>query len=71
MGDFERVIDLIDAYDSMQSDSLNGFDYFVDAYLALYGFTADESDIQKMKENRVLLMDEGTSAEWLIKNEND
>ena len=70
MGDFEKVIDLIDAYDKMSSDSLNDFEYFVDAYLALYGFTADSEDIQAMKQNRVLLMDEGTSAEWLIKNEN-
>ena len=71
MGDFEKVIDLIDAYDKMTSDSLNDFEYFVDAYLALYGFTAEPEDIQKMKENRVLLMDEGTSAEWLIKDVND
>ena len=70
-GDFERVISLIDAYDKMQSDSLNDFEYFVDAYLALYGFTADGEDVAQMKENRVLLMDEGTSAEWLIKQVND
>jgi len=71
LGDFETVISLIDAYDVMESDTVNDFDYFVDAYLALYGFTADPEDIAKMKENRVLLMDEGTSAEWLIKNAND
>ena len=71
MGDFEPVISLIDAYDTMESDTVNDFDYFVDAYLALYGFTADSEDIVKMKENRVLLMDQGTSAEWLIKNTDD
>ena len=71
MGDFEPVLSLIDAYDTMESDTVNDFDYFVDAYLALYGFTADSEDIVKMKENRVLLMDEGTNAEWLIKNTND
>lgn len=70
-GDFEQVISLIDAYDKMESDSLNDFEYFVDAYLALYGFTADSEDIAKMKENRVLLMDEGTSAEWLVKQTSD
>lgn len=70
-GDFEQVISLIDAYDKMESDSLNDFEYFVDAYLALYGFTAEPEDIQQMKENRVLLMDEGTSAEWLIKSTSD
>ena len=71
LGDFESVISLIDAYDKMESDSLNDFEYFVDAYLALYGFTADSEDIKQMKENRVLLMDEGTSAEWLIKSTSD
>ena len=71
LGDFETVISLIDAYDKLESDSLNDFEYFVDAYLALYGFTAEPEDIQKMKENRVLLMDDGTSAEWLTKNVSD
>ena len=70
-GDFEPVISLIDAYDTMESDSVNDFAYFVDCYLALYGFTAEPEDVQQMKENRILLMDEGTSAEWLIKNSND
>ena len=70
-GDFENVISLIDAYDKMESDTLNDFEYFVDAYLALYGFTADGDDVAQMKENRILLMDEGTKAEWLIKQTSD
>lgn len=70
-GDFEAVISLIDAYDKMESDTLNDFEYFVDAYLALYGFTAEAEDVATMKENRILLMDEGTSAEWLIKQTSD
>ena len=71
IGDFENVISLIDAYDKLESDSLNDFEYFVDAYLALYGFTAEPEDIKQMKERRVLLMDEGTSAEWLTKETSD
>ena len=71
IGDFERVISLIDAYDLLESDSLNDFEYFTDCYLCLYGFTADSSDIQNMKENRVLLMDADTKAEWLVKDSND
>ena len=70
-GDFESVISLIDAYDTMESDSVNDFAYFVDCYLALYGFTAEAEDVQKMKENRILLMDDDTRAEWLIKNSSD
>lgn len=70
-GDFEKVISLIDAYDKMESDSLNDFEYFCDAYLALIGFTADADDVKKMKENRVLLLDKDTDAKWLTKDEHD
>lgn len=72
IGDFETVIPLIDAYDMLESDALNDFDYFVDAYLVLTGMTADAEDISKMKENRVILLDDADAkAEWLIKSEND
>lgn len=70
-GDFEKVISLIDAYDKLQSDSLNDFEYFCDAYLALTGFTADSEDVAEMKQNRVLLLDKDTDAKWLIKDEQD
>lgn len=67
-GDFEGVMSLIDAYDSIVSDGINDYDYFCDAYLALYGYTADSDDIARMKKNRVLLMDQGTDAEFLTKD---
>lgn len=70
-GDFENVISLIDAYDKLESDSLNDFEYFCDAYLALIGFTADTEDVAKMKQNRVILLDKDTDAKWLIKDEQD
>lgn len=66
-GDFEGVISLIDAYDALVSDDLNDFEQFVDAYLALYGYTAEPEDIAKMKQQRVLLMDNDSKAEWLVK----
>jgi len=70
IGDFERVIKLIDAYDKAQSDKANDFEYFADAYLALTGMDdTDEEDIKKMKENRVLLLDENGNAEWLTKQQ--
>ena len=70
-GDFEKVLSLIDAYDKLESDSLNDFEYFCDAYLALIGFTADAEDVKSMKENRVLLLDKDTDAKWLTKDEHD
>lgn len=70
-GDFENVISLIDAYDKLESDSLNDFEYFCDAYLALIGFTAEAEDVAKMKQDRVILLDRDTDAKWLIKDEQD
>lgn len=70
-GDFEKVISLIDAYDLMESESLNNQQYFSDAYLTITGMTLDEDTVGNMKENRVMLLDEGCDAKWLIKDEND
>lgn len=71
IGDYELVVTLIDAYDKLESDSLNDFEYFCDAYLALYGMDADSEDVKEMKQNRVLVLENGTKAEWLIKDVND
>ena len=49
IGDFEPVLSLIDAYDKMESDSLDDFDYFVDAYLCLAGLNANKDDVAAMK----------------------
>ena len=72
MGDFEGVITLIDAYDLMQSESLNDQEYFSDAYLVLKDLmgTSDE-EIAKMKKNRVLLLPADAGAEFLIKKQSD
>lgn len=76
IGDFEKVIHLINSYDQAQSDTANDFEYFTDAYLAFYGTEGpvdsnDNEDVD-MKENRMLIFQEnGSKAEWLIKNIND
>lgn len=70
VGDFEPVISLIDAYDKMESNSLDDFDYFVDAYLVLTGLNADKDDIAEMKKNRVILLDQDSDAQWLTKDAN-
>lgn len=71
LGDFESVITLIDAYDSLEADSLNDFEYFVDAYLCLTGLNADAEDIAEMKANRVILLDPDSDAKWLTKSTSD
>lgn len=72
MGDFESVMSLIDAYDMLQSESLNEVNYLGDAYLMLQGMEGtEESDIAGMKEKRVLLVPQDAGAQWLIKSLDD
>jgi SPP1 family phage portal protein len=72
IGDFEPVVSLIDAYDKLESDSINDFDYFADAYLALVGMSGTtQEDIAAMRESRVLLLEENGKADWLIKDTPD
>ncbi|WP_018752185.1 phage portal protein [Paenibacillus sanguinis] len=81
-GDYEDVIDLIDAYDKAQSDTANDFEYFTDAYLVLIGAGAglvkaegdsddDQDAIRTLKQERVLLLDQQGQAQWLVKQIND
>lgn len=72
MGDFERVLTLIDAYDRVQSDSSNDFEYFADAFLKIKNMSSTTgADISEMKKNRVILVDEDGDASWLTKDIND
>lgn len=76
IGDFEKVISLIDAYDQANSDTANDFEYFTDALLVISGMLIDEVDSDgkpiNFKENKVLNFQDSTSrAEYLIKNIND
>ncbi|MGY0372484.1 phage portal protein [Clostridium sp. JNZ J1-5] len=72
LGDFEKIISLQDNLNLTQSDLSNELSYFRDCYLKLIGLegTTDE-DIQKMKENRVLLLDQNSQAEFMTKEIND
>lgn len=71
-GDFEQVISLIDAYNREQSNTLNDMDQFSDAYLALINYGAtDEEDVDKMRKQRILLLDSDGDAKWLVKDVND
>lgn len=72
IGDFENVLQLIDAYDKSQSDSANDFEYFADAYLKIKNMSATTGEnVSEMKKNRVILVDEDGDADWLTKNIQD
>ena len=71
-GDFEPVLSLVDAYNVLQSESVNDFSLFADSYLAISGMGGtDASDLEALRRNRVLLLDEGGDAKWLTKTVND
>ena len=68
-GSYENVINLIDTYELMLSDTANTINYFSDCYLVLTGMQeTNADDIAKMKNNRVLLVPEGCEASFLTKN---
>ncbi|MCM3488790.1 phage portal protein [Alkalihalophilus marmarensis] len=69
--DFEDIMSLNDAYNSLQSDDINESEYANDAYLMLEGVEANDEDIRKMKEHRVIKLPEGGKASWLVKTIND
>jgi len=72
VGDYELVVSLIDAYDKLNSDSVNDFELFADAYLTLKGMDSSTTeDVAEMKNNRILLLPQDGEAEWLVKNIND
>jgi SPP1 family phage portal protein len=68
-GAYESVINLIDTYELMLSDTANTINYFSDCYMVLSGLEETTAeDIAKMKANRVLLVPEGCSASFLTKD---
>lgn len=67
-GDFEPVITLIDAYNTMQSESVNDFQAFADAYLHLRGAKINEEDAEEIREKRIIETDENGEINWVVKN---
>lgn len=68
---YNSVMDLNDAYNELQSAEVDDYQAWVDSYLQLIGVDASEDDIAAMKENRVLILPEGSQAAWLTKNASD
>ena len=78
-GSFEKHISIVDAIESILSNSVNEIDYFDNAYLHLKGVVEDlnELDIlgvdpfENMKSNRTLVTLADGDAKFLIKDIND
>lgn len=73
-GDFEGVISLIDAYNKLQSDRVNDKEQLVDAFLVLVGQDLGDNGkevnatVKYLLENKILQLDEGGDAKWLVKS---
>lgn len=68
---FEQVISLQDAYNELLSSEVDDFDSFADAYMIIKGAIADDEQLKKMKEHRVLMLDADCDASYLTKNISD
>jgi SPP1 family phage portal protein len=69
--DFEDVITLIDAYNKAQSNTLDDMEQFTDSYLMLVNYDATSEDVAKLRESRVLALQQDGDAKWLEKSVND
>ena len=66
MGCFENCYDIIDALEQIVSDNLNTMDYFGNSYLLLKNLSGTtREDIEEMKKNRVLLVEEDGDAKFI------
>ena len=68
---FDCVISLQDAMNELISSEIDDYSAFCDALLLLTNVDAETDDVAAMKEDRVLCLPEGATAQWLTKNMND
>lgn len=72
MGDYERVLTLIDAYDKVESDRANDIEYNVDAFLKVLGVEMNDEEAAKMKRLRIFAStNENAKIEYVNKNVNN
>lgn len=71
-GDFDNVMNLIDAYNILQSDRINDRKTLVEAILVGYGVDLDEEQVKDLKENRMITgVPTDGKIEYLIKTLNE
>jgi SPP1 family phage portal protein len=68
---FDCVLSMQDSVNELLSAEIDDYSAFCDSYLVLEGVDADTDDIAAMKANRVLLLPEGATAQYLTKAAQD
>lgn len=72
IGDFEGVISEIDAYNRVQSNTANYFQYNDDAILKIMRMgDVKAEDIAEMKKDRAIILEDGGDVDWLLKTVDD
>lgn len=72
IGDFEGIISIIDAYNRVQSNTANFFQYNDEAILKILKMGAvTTGDIAEMKEKGAIILEDGGDIQWLIKEVSD
>lgn len=72
IGDFEGVISEIDAYNKVQSNTANYFQYNDDAILKVLKLgDVSSQDIADMKEKGAIILEDGGDVGWLLKTIDD
>lgn len=68
IGDFEGVVSIIDAYNRVQSNTANYFQYNDEAILKVLKMgDVSSQDIADMKEKGAIILEDGGDIQWLIK----
>ncbi|WP_179289899.1 phage portal protein [Shouchella clausii] len=70
-GDFEKVETLIDAYDKMQSDTVNELETFANAYMFFKNMKIDAEFMEKLQDTGGIEGGEDSEASFLTKEIND
>jgi SPP1 family phage portal protein len=71
-GDFEGVVTMIDAYNKVQSNTANYFQYNDDAILKVLKLgDVSSNDIRDMKEKGAIILEDGGDVDWLLKQVDD
>lgn len=72
IGDFEGVLSEIDAYNRVQSNTANYFQYNDDAILKVTWLgDVDSKDIAQMKRERAVILEDGGDVGWILKTVDD
>lgn len=71
VGSFEKIMSMQDSYNELISASEDDFESFCDAYMVIRGMDVDDDELSKMKQNRILLLDEEGDVSYLTKDIKD